>query len=236
MLHRLMVRAAGVLAMAWVTACSATGTAELTDLERRWLDATAPVLRFARQLGLPLDIVVQPQPTPGETPLGMAHVGGRCKLVLSMRGNPEAQALLAPIPPALRSAVVEAIAAHEIGHCWRHVQQRWGHLPDGLHDVTDFKQLPAEQAAALREMWNTRREEGFADLVGLAWTLQHHAEHYEQIHAWHRRLRANPAIESGPHDTRVWVRLAADRARWSTGSSLFERAESLWVAGLLSGP
>ena len=31
-----------------------------------------------------LDIMVQPQPAPGETPLGMAFVAGRCKLVLSM--------------------------------------------------------------------------------------------------------------------------------------------------------
>jgi hypothetical protein len=62
---------------------------DLTAIERTWLEAAAPVLSYARAQRLPLDIIVQPQPTPGETPLGMAFVDGRCKLVLSMRGNPE---------------------------------------------------------------------------------------------------------------------------------------------------
>jgi len=45
--------------------------------------------RVCEGANLPLDIVVQPQPTPGKAPLALAFVDGRCKLVLSMRENPK---------------------------------------------------------------------------------------------------------------------------------------------------
>ena len=101
----------------------------LTDVETRWLQLSWPAVAYAKTQGLPLDIVVQPQPTPGNAPLAMAYVDGRCKLVLSMRGNPEAESTLAEIPPALLTPVVEAMAAHELGHCWRYVRGAWHTLP-----------------------------------------------------------------------------------------------------------
>ena len=207
---------------------------ELTATERSWLEAAVPVLQYARVQRLPLDIVVQPQPTPGETPLGMAFIDGRCKLVLSMRGNPEAQATLDRIGPALRSVVVEAIAAHELGHCWRHVTRRWGSLPDSVQDMSGYSRVSTEQAVLLQDMWRVRREEGFADLVGLAWTLKHHPQHYAEVHAWHVQLRAEQEVATGPHDTRVWVRLAADRSRFEAGASIFEQVQALWQAGMLA--
>jgi hypothetical protein len=207
---------------------------DLTATERAWLAAALPVLRFAREQRLPLDIIVQPQPTPGETPLGMAYVDGRCKLVLSMRGNPEAQATLDRMGPALRNVVVEAIAAHELGHCWRHVTRRWGTLPDGVRDISGYSRISTEQAALLQDMWRTRREEGFADLVGLAWTLQHHPHRYDEVHDWHARLRAEQEVSTGPHDTRVWVRLAADKTRFKAGATIFEQVHALWLEGMLA--
>ena len=212
----------------------APGAVDLTPIERAWLGAAVPVLQYARAQQWPLDIVVQPQPTPGETPVGMAFVEGRCKLVLSMRGNPEAQAMLNRIPPALMGPVVEAIAAHELAHCWRHLRQRWGSLPVGLQAQPLGGRLTREQIDLLVDMWRTRREEGFADLVGLAWTLQHHPAHYAEVHAWHVQLRADQAVNTGPHDTRVWVRLAVDRAKFPPAASVFEQVEPLWTAGLLA--
>lgn len=212
----------------------AGAAADLTATEAAWLEAAMPVLGYAQEQRLPLDIIVQPQPAPGQTPLGMAFVDGRCKLVFSMRGNPEAQATLDRIPPPLVGPVVEAIAAHELGHCWRHVQQRWGTLPAGLQAAPPSGQLTPEQLARLVEMWRTRREEGYADLVGLAWTLQRHPRLYADVQAWHVQLRAEQTIDSGPHDTRVWVRLASDPAKFGPAASIFEQAEPLWVAGLLA--
>lgn len=208
---------------------------ELTPTERAWLNAALPVLSFAQEQALPLDIIVQPQPTPGETPLGMAFVSGRCKLVFSMRGNPEAQATLDRIEHGLLGPVVEAITAHELAHCWRHLQNHWGTLPGSVKVSSHLDQVPADVADILRDMWRTRREEGYADLVGLAWTLQHHPSQYAEVHAWHVALRAEQWLDTGPHDTRVWVRLAADPRRLGGEGSVFERVEELWQAGLLEG-
>lgn len=217
-------------------ACGAACAVQLTPTERAWLEAALPVLRFAHDQALPLDIIVQPQATPGETPLGMAFVDGRCKLVLSMRGNPEAQATLDRIEPRLQGPVVEAIAAHEMAHCWRHVQQSWGELPASVPESRALSRISTDKAELLRDMWRTRREEGFADLVGLAWTLWHHADDYAAVHAWYARLRANPVLDTGPHDTRVWVELASDPARFTAASSIFEQALPLWLLGLRAGP
>ena len=219
---------------AWHLAGTGALATELTPMERAWLEAALPVLSFAQEQALPLDIIVQPQPTPGETPLGMAFVSGRCKLVLSMRGNPEAQATLGRIEHGLRGPVVEAIAAHELAHCWRHLHKHWGTLPGSVKESSHLDQVPADVADILRDMWRTRREEGYADLVGLAWTQQHHPELYAQVHAWNVHLRAEQVLETGPHDTRVWVRLASDMGRFTTADSVFERVGPLWLAGLLA--
>jgi len=212
----------------------ARAAVDLTPTERTWLEAALPVLLYAREQHLPLDIIVQPQPTPGEPPLGMAYLDGRCKLVLSMRGNEEAQGTLDRIPPKLIGPVVEAIAAHELGHCWRHVQQTWGTLPPGIGALPQTGALQPEQIELLTEMWRTRREEAYADLVGLAWTHRHHRALYTQVHAWHVRLRAEQAVDTGPHDTRLWVRMAADPAGFAPTGTVFTQAEPLWSAGLLA--
>jgi hypothetical protein len=224
--------------MALVGVLFALPSAQAVDLiaiERTWLEAAMPVLAFAREQALPLDIIVQPQPTPGETPLGMAFVEGRCKLVLSMRGNPQAEATLASIGPGLLGPVVEAIAAHELGHCWRHVHHRWGGTPAEVKENEALTRVSLEHAELLRDMWRTRREEAFSDLVGLAWTLRHHPERYAEVHAWNVGLRAEQEVESGPHDTRIWIRLAADRSMFNHAASIFEQVEPLWLAGLLAG-
>ena len=212
----------------------AAGALDLTSTELTWLESAMPVLKYAREQRLPLDIIVQPQPTPGESPLGLAYVDGRCKLVLSMRGNPEAQATLDRIPPDLVGPVVEAIAAHELGHCWRHLSRRWGTLPAGMQAANLGGRLTPEQVELLTEMWRTRREEAYADLVALAWTQRHHPGRYADVHAWYMRLRAEQPIDTGPHDTRLWVRLAGDPAKFPPAASIFEQAEPLWTAGLLA--
>jgi hypothetical protein len=210
----------------------AKGAVDLTDTERTWLEAALPVLAYAREQQLPLDIIVQQQLTPGEPALGMAYEDGRCKLVLSMRGNAEAQATLDRIPHGLLGPVVEAIAAHELAHCWRHVHRSWGTVPAGIGSRPPSGRLLPEQIELLTEMWRTRREEAYADLVGLAWTQAHHREHYADVHAWYVRLRADQAVYTGPHDTRVWVRLASDPGRFGPSTTIFEQVEPLWESGL----
>lgn len=223
-----------VLLLAGEALCRAAWAGgDLTAMETRWLEAGWPVLQHAQAQQLPLDVVVQPQATPGHAPLAMGFVDGRCKLVLSMRGNPAAGEALAAMPHELQALLIEAITAHEIGHCWRYVQGAWHALPAG------FAEAPLPDAADdlqrdLRAMQRTRREEGFADLVGLAWTLRHHPDRYAEVHAWFVQYRGQPALPGSHHDTLAWLRLATERAAFEPSATLFEQAMTPWRRGLES--
>lgn len=224
------------LAVLCLAASAGAPAADLTATEMRWLKAGWPVVAYAKQQGLPLDIVVQPQPTPGSAPVAMGYVDKRCKLVLSMRGNPEAETTLAGLEPDLLPAVVEATFAHELGHCWRYVHGAWHTLPAGFVDA------PAEPASGgdeefdklMRDMREARREEGFADLVGLAWILSRHPAQYERVHGWMERVRADQPLAGAHHDTRVWLRLARDRSAFDRADTPFEQVRALWQRGLAS--
>lgn len=216
-------------------AAVAAPAAELSDTEKRWLGAGWPVVDYAKAQKLPLDIVVLPQARPGDAPLAMGFVEGRCKLVLAMRGNPEAEATLRRIDTPLVDAVVEAMFAHELGHCWRYVHGAWHTLPAGFVDAADDGTPSTEEIAKLRrDMRETRREEGFADLVGLAWTLSRRPQQYEAVHAWFAEVRADQPLPGAHHDTRAWIRLVKDRSAFPPAASPFEQVRALWRTGLLA--
>ena len=181
-------RIPAISAIAALLACGhAALAADLTPTEQRWLDGATPPLSWALKQGLPIDIVVLPQAQPGAAPIAMGYEDGRCKLVFAMRGNPAAQATLEAIPAPLLQATIEAMTAHEIGHCQRHRSGTFDRLPAGLADEPDAiesRQPTAELQAMAREMRVTRREEAYADLVGLAWTHAHHADQFAPVLAW----------------------------------------------------
>jgi hypothetical protein len=212
---------------------AATGAAELTAQEARWLTAAAPVLSYSRQLKLPIDIIVQPQARSGDVPLAMGFDRGRCKLVLSLRGNNEAETVLAGIPDAQHARLIEVMAAHEVAHCWRYAQGAWHALPAGLVEVGAQRSASAELLAAAKAMRETRREEGYADLAALAWTRRSHPGDYARVYAWLERLRQAQPVARGGHDTRAWVRLAQDGERFGVAERPFEAAGALWREGLL---
>ena len=201
--------------------------ADLTDTERRWLHGIAPVLSFARSEKLPLDIIVQPQPTPGVAPLGLAFVDGRCELVLSMRGNPEAQAALERIESTMFDATLELMAAHELGHCRRNLDGWWYALPASFQAESPLKAPGPASSAAEAEWRAQRREEGFADLMGLAWARRQPI-HYPALHAWLFKERTAERVPGGPNDTIAWLRLAENGASLDAPSGPM----ALWVRGL----
>lgn len=205
---------------------------ELTALEARWLETGWPALAHARERDLPVDIVVQPQDAPGASPLAMGFRDGRCLLVLSMRGNPAARQLDAMIDRSVYGAVVEAIMAHEIGHCWRHVQQRWHLPPAGFVEPASQAAADHPLAALQRDAESTRREEGHADLVGLAWTWQRHPGQYAEVHGWLRRYRAGTFHAGRQHDTRRWIEMAHDGRIFESAGTVFEQAQRVWAEGL----
>ena len=217
------------LALLCATPCR---SADLTPTETRWLQGAWPVIAYARQSGIPFDIVVQPQPSEGVAPLSMAYINERCTLVLSMRGNPEADATLqrlAPEEPAVVDATLELMAAHELGHCHRYLVGAWFKLPAGF--IAD--RAASGDATSTRREQNAaeRREEGYGDLVGLAWTRSRHPALYPRLHAWLMKERETGRVPGSPHDTMAWVGLAADGARFGTDPSLFRQAWGLWQEG-----
>ncbi|WOB08411.1 hypothetical protein [Piscinibacter gummiphilus] len=221
-----------LLACALLASLPARADGGLTALERRWLQLAWPVVVYAREQGLPLDIVVQPQPAAGEAPLAMAYVNERCKLVLTMRGNPEAERTLSEIPAPLLVPVVEAMAAHELGHCWRYVRGAWHTVPAGFSATREIEDVALQ--AQWQSMQQTRREEGYADLVGLAWTQRQHPQHYAAVHAWLVAFRDDGAPPGNHHDTLAWVTLVRDPLRFASSATPFEAAWPLWQAGLAS--
>jgi hypothetical protein len=213
--------------------CAHAG-AQLTEMEMRWLKAAAPVLAHAQRIGLPIDITVQPVAGPNDVPLAMGFGNGRCKLVLSMRGNPNAEKVLDAVPDADRPVLMEAMAAHEVGHCWRVAQGRWHALPAGFVETGEERADDPALLVEAKAMRENRREEGYADLVALAWTQRYHPESYNRTYAWLSALRKDQPVPRSGHDTRAWVRLASDASVFAQSGSPFEDVAATWSAGLLS--
>lgn len=216
----------------------AVAAAQLTDLESRWLQAGQPVIAFARAQGLPIDIIVQPQDAPGAVPLALGYEAGRCKLVLSLRGNAQAVSVLQGVPAARQGMMMEAMMAHEIGHCQRYAQGDWHALPRG------FVEPPGTQRGRLttlaQELRETRREEAYADLVALAWMHGRHPGQYPDVLAWMRGVRAGGdgagggagGDAGGSHATQAWLALADGAGAFDGAASAFEQAQVLWRKGL----
>lgn len=224
---------AAALCAASQTASNASA-AELTALEQRWIASAYPVLDYARSIQLPIDIVVQPQAGPNDVPLAMGFAEGRCKLVVSLRGNPDAEKQLAGVAPEAQGELIEAMAAHEIAHCWRYAQGAWHALPAGFVEVGEETAADPSLLAESKAMREMRREEGYADLVALAWTRRSHPEDYARVHAWLAQVRAVQPVARSGHDTRVWVKLAEDGKGFGAAAKPFEDAAALWKEGLLS--
>ncbi|QYF96061.1 hypothetical protein KY495_13995 [Massilia sp. PAMC28688] len=213
----------------------ASANAALTEMEIRWLKAAGPVLAYAKNLGLPIDIIVQPVTRSNDVPLAMGFMEGRCKLVLSMRGNPDAEKVLDKVPSAQHAVLMEAMAAHEVGHCWRYAQGVWHQLPSGFVESGDEHAHDPSLLAAARTMRENRREEGYADMVALAWTKRHHPGSYAQVYHWLHGLREEVAVPGSGHDTRAWVRLASNPEVFPVTATPFQDASEPWSQGLLRG-
>jgi hypothetical protein len=223
--------AATVLLLLPARVAVADPAAALTATEARWLTGLWPVVGFARAAALPLDIVVQPQPAPEAAPLSLGFVDGRCKLVLSMRGNPEAEATLQRIAPELLDGALELMAAHELGHCRRYLDGAWHGLPAGFV-VHEPANLRPEIRTAYLDMRSTRREEAYGDLTGLSWTLRQRPQQYAALHRWLLAERLRERQPGSHHDTLTWLQLAADPSALAARGSIFETAAALWENGL----
>ena len=215
---------------------SRASAADLTATEMRWLTAGWPVVNYAKAQKLPLDIVVQPQAKPGDAPLAMGFVDGRCKLVLAMRGNPEAEATLAPIEPALlaggRRGDVRARARPLLALRARRLAHAAGRLRRRERRRTPRAAARSCEAAARHARRRAARK---ATPTWSAWPGRWRTipQQYERVHAWFDAMRADQPVAGAHHDTRVWVKLARDKSVFGSGETPFERARAPWWKGLL---
>jgi hypothetical protein len=216
-----------VLSLGILAANAAQAEPNLNAIEVKWLNAAEPVLSFAAEQGLNVDIVVQPTSTASDVPLAMGVKNGRCKLILSMRDNPDAEATLAGVPAADHTVLIEAMVAHELAHCWRFSQGQWNQWPVGFTDAPEVR----DSADSQQSMRATQREEAFADLVALAWVGFAHPGDYAQVHAWLEGIRSDQPVADSYHDTRRWLMLAKSAATFSNDKPLFEQAHAVWATG-----
>jgi hypothetical protein len=212
----------------WTVTCRADDSA-LTQLELKWLEAADPVLQYAVDQGLPIDVVVRPNNS-AEAPYSIGVEGGRCKLILAMRNRTDAEATLADVPEVQHGTLIEAMTAHEVAHCWRYNQGLWQAMPLGVPEPLSFAN--EELAKQRRAMRAVQSEEAFADLVALAWIQRHHAAKYEFVHAWLARVRKDQPVDGSFHDTRAWLELAKSPVVFISNSSPFDQVQDLWVDGL----
>lgn len=227
----------GLLALlaALGAAVGAAESAALTDEEERWLHAGASVLAHADSKKMRLDVIVQPHWRAGDPPLAMAFIDGRCKLVLSMRGNPQTPSLLRGAHQALVPVLMEAVMAHEVGHCWRHRQGAWHRPAAGPAPPEANSRIHDDFAVERRQMHDTRMEEAYADLAALAWTAGRHPARYAEVQAWLASVRGDPPVRHGHHDTGAWVRFAAESRVFDDASQPFEQAHAVWQRSLGEG-
>lgn len=224
--------ALAALAAALTVVSTTAHAAALTPSEQRWISGMTPVLQHARTSGMPVDVVVQPQDAPEAAPLALGFKDGRCKLVLSLRGNPEGEATMQRLPAGLEDSALELMAAHELGHCRRYLDGAWFNLPAGFSATPVPDGLSPELLRAYLSMKSARREEGYGDLVGLGWTAQRHPDQYAALHAWLMQERSRDLLPGSHHDTLTWIKLARDPKALGSAPSMFDAALPLWQSGL----
>jgi hypothetical protein len=210
-----------------LAAAGAQADAQLTPMEVKWLEAAEPVLAFAADMGLVVDVIVQPTSTDSDPPLAMGARDNRCKLILSLRDRADAEETLANEPAERHALLIEAMVAHEMAHCWRFSQGMWHRWPAGFAESTASR----DAVNSLEAMRATQREEAFADLAALAWIRQTHPSEYGQIFTWLEHVRADQPVPGSFHDTRLWLGFAQDAEVFASDKPLFEKAHDVWAQG-----
>ena len=165
-----------VLAWAWGPSVAA----DLSPTEMRWLRGGWPVVAYAQAAGMPLDIVVQPQPA-GAAAAGAGVHRRPLQAGAVDAGNPDAEATLARIEPELLGPTLELMTAHELATAAA-TSTGPGGVPAGFAH-SEPAGLSDEQREAWEDMSARGAREGYGDLVGLAWTAEHHPQQYARLHA-----------------------------------------------------
>jgi hypothetical protein len=196
----------------------AAGKSSLTAQETYWVQSALPVLTYAKEMGLPISITVQPQPEPEAMPVALGMANGVCMLIFSMRGNELVETLLEGVPTDEQSFMIEAILAHEIGHCWRHVHSKWNTVPEGYKEPAEEKGIKAARFQ--------QREEGYADLAALFWIKKNHPAAFADVYEWLLNKREKMAAQP-IYNTKEFLK-AVQSMTIEANETPFYRAQVVW--------
>lgn len=207
----------------WRPACAALALlcASLPALaaeasEQQWIAAARHAVAFGKAHGL--DIVMEVERgngLSGHTPIGIWNADGRCTLVVSVRDNPTARRLEAMIDPALLDLFLQGAAMHEVGHCYR----RLNNYPH------NEQLLPVIAWIGPVRDWFARRirtEEAFADMTEIAWLARYHPERFDAMVAQIQRVRRR--FLEPKHDTLAWLDLARREGAVDADGNIFALA------------
>ena len=193
-----------------------------------WEQVAAGMLQRPEFEALPLQILPPRGQSLGGSPVEMQFQSGQCLLKLRTRGNPVAEWLLAQAQPEDRTLWMQAVLVHEIAHCWRWQQ---AHDPS-LQQLATLMASPGartDAAVARQVQRQLGQEEAFADVVALAWVAGAAPQRFEAILQAFQRLRSDPRLSAGPHDTRAALQ-RVQREGIPTGRSVFVLASTLLQA------
>ncbi|KAI1698399.1 hypothetical protein Ddc_19123 [Ditylenchus destructor] len=167
--------------------------AGLTPLEQRWIAGMTPVLKQAKADAVPLDVVVaaagrarrgaagaglsrrslQAGAEPARQSRGRGHADPAAHRSGGRGTGADGRSRTRTLPPLSGRRVVRAAGGFAAARA-----------PEGLSE---------DSQRAYLSMKSTRREEGYGDLVALAWTARRHPERYARCTAAERRAPARPA-------------------------------------------
>lgn len=219
-----------ILASTSLHVALAAGESSLTAQETYWLQSALPVLTYAKEMGLPISITVQPQAAPEATPVALGMANGVCKLIFSMRGNELVETLLEGVPTDEQGFMIEAILAHEIGHCWRHVHSKWESVPEGYKEPAEKKGISKDLLVKIKAARIQQREEGYADLVALFWIKKNHPSAFAHVYEWLLNKREKTAAQSiyNTNNTTEFLKAVQSMMTIEANETPFYRAQVVW--------
>ncbi len=194
-LNRLKSLPLVALALAALLTCGAACARAPVD---PWPTVVRGVVARAEFQALPLSVEVSAKAQQG-SPLSMEWREGRCVLLVRTHRNPQAQALLELAAPSARTLFMQAVAVHELAHCYR--TQDKPELLAALFSLAERAERQSDLTPQLEQ--DIRREETFADVAALAWAEREDEARYPDVLSAFERLREDPRFTGPRHDTRL---------------------------------
>ena len=157
--------------------------ANLTAEEKEYIAAFTPIAEEAQNFGISVRVAIIGDYSPKLTKVFMTFKDGQCVLGLNLRNDRNhVDPLDVDAPGADRRQMLNAVLAHEMGHCFA---------------FTEAKNPNPQQQVSFEE---SHQEELNADLFSLAWTSIYHPEDFQATMSYFKTFRSGLIkIQPGYH-------------------------------------